>query len=342
MATKAEELSKKGWHLNSHGKSIVDQAEQDGEDAEEVLLNSDLGEVGERCLPNKLKEDAQQGDMVLQVHFSRAALEPSRRGEKKGPLVVTLTDGHREAKALEYPSIVKGLPRDMPPGCKVRLQGQKRKEGVFLLSEGTVAFLGGRVESLESTWKLEKEAFARHSSQSWSEGAPQFKPYPGDGKGISKPTSFGNHPPKVERSAEVESNKKKVGKENEPADKESSRPPVERGAPEEVDSKLKSKLDDQRQSWKHDKHNKTRGNVKKGKNQILATEEEGMTMGEYEGGPPDPEPEPANAIEDAAQDLKAALFSFSGDSSAGQQSPRGGRPGGRKKRGGRPPSGRRG
>jgi len=90
-------------------------------------------------------------------------------------LRLTVTDGHREAKAAEYRPI-KHLQPDMRPGTKLLLRDVVILMGVMLLTEQSVRVLGGRVDALADEWEAEQQYAGMHRPDTDLD-RPKFHPF---------------------------------------------------------------------------------------------------------------------------------------------------------------------
>jgi tudor domain-containing protein 3 len=100
--------------------------------------------------------------LVRVADVSRPLQTADRAGSGARRLLrLTVTDGHREAKAAEYQPI-KQLQPDMRPGTKLQLCNVVIFMGVMLLTEQSVRVLGGRVDALADEWEAERQYTGMH------------------------------------------------------------------------------------------------------------------------------------------------------------------------------------
>jgi hypothetical protein len=179
------DLESRGWcvDFDKFGtQASVEATERD-------LLDLDIRKVkrGVGCLPadiNGRSYGTLEGPHVLQLMDFRDVSGPSRfnspsssTSSKNRLLMLRLTDGVRECKALEARKPISCLNlKALLPGMKIRVKRVPVRHGVLILNEGDIDVLGGRVSNLAEAYEAQQLYGGANRSQT-GPTPPKFKPF---------------------------------------------------------------------------------------------------------------------------------------------------------------------
>ena len=178
-------LESRGWCVDF--ASLDTQASVEA--IERDLLDLDIRKVkrGVGCLPadiNGRSYGTLEGPHVLQLMDFRDVSGPSRfnspsssTSSKNRLLMLRLTDGVRECKALEARKPISCLNlKALLPGMKIRVKRVPVRHGVLVLNEGDIDVLGGRVSNLAEAYEAQQLYGGANRSQT-GPTPPKFKPF---------------------------------------------------------------------------------------------------------------------------------------------------------------------
>ena len=167
-----DELKKKGWYLNENGFKCCLEAlgspnsRPSVNEIIRVALNLDLHHIGDKVLPENINSGQctlLNGPIVLQLQKQCNISAPTISQESSAAprmLKLNLTDGKLNCIAIEYSNLVDLNTDSLVPGTKICLVGSNINilNGVILLENNQLVFLGGEVEKLKEKWILMKKA----------------------------------------------------------------------------------------------------------------------------------------------------------------------------------------
>eukprot|EP00890_Picochlorum_soloecismus_P002582 jgi/Picsp_1/3324/NSC_06163-R1_tudor domain-containing protein 3 isoform 1 len=146
-----------GWYIRD--ESLEKEAAGDLQH----LLDSDLRKIGSPSLPadiNSIVSQSLEEPLILQIVSSMDASIPTKcstvcKDGKKKMLLLRLTDGWRECRAMEYHHVPALQQKVLIPGMKIRLVGAAVRYGMILLSPNSVELLGGYVKELAEAFEAQ-------------------------------------------------------------------------------------------------------------------------------------------------------------------------------------------
>lgn len=175
-------LAREGWHIRDEVQQfLVDGAQEQGVQLQQLLLNTDLRKFGRPQLPddiNRVDSSSLKGAHVLQVTSCEDVSKPSKGvGTSTHRLLrLKLTDGKLSCIAAEFKPVPQ-LNEDLPPGTKVCLTNASVKLGVVLLDAKCIQVLGGQVEELVEAWTFQRKFGNVQRSKANSEDTEQPPPF---------------------------------------------------------------------------------------------------------------------------------------------------------------------
>ncbi|XP_063710047.1 tudor domain-containing protein 3 [Culicoides brevitarsis] len=182
-----DKLKERGWYLTEAGlKKLTENKNNvlDEQGVTKLALDTDFREIAGGALNSLLKQDALQGNAVLQLVKVRNCSAPKSNEESKAAprlLRIHLTDGQTQCQAVEMENI-QALSLNLPPGTKILLKNGpiKCSHALLQLRASNVEVLGGHVVALVEKWEVNRSLamFSKGNRPNLgSSGPPRWIPF---------------------------------------------------------------------------------------------------------------------------------------------------------------------